>query len=126
MENPPPGALVLEVGTDVFSAIPWLETVPWVLAIDTMESGGAPGTLYVCDGADIATPALPKSLHELGLLSVLEFIPEKRRPEVSVLGVQPAEIDYGLFENQTGLHNISLKKSDVMPGLPILRIPLKG
>jgi hydrogenase maturation protease len=36
------------------------------------------------------------SLHELGLLAVLEFLPQAHWPEISVLGVQPAVIDYGL------------------------------
>jgi hydrogenase maturation protease len=36
------------------------------------------------------------SLHELDLLVALELIPGGRRPEISILGVEPAEIDYGL------------------------------
>ena len=67
-----------------------------VLAIDAMDAAGAPGTLYSCSASQVAPPLLPKSLHELGLLAVLEFIPEHLRPEITILGVQPAVVDYGL------------------------------
>ena len=86
----------LEVGTDVFSAIGWLERARWVLAVDAMDAGGTPGTIYTCCGSDIAPPESPKSIHELGLLSVLEFIALHRRPKIAVLGVQPEIVDYGL------------------------------
>ncbi len=96
MADPPPGTQLLEVGTDVFGAISWLEGAGWVLAIDAMDAAGAPGTLYSCSASQVAPPLLPKSLHELGLLAVLEFIPEHLRPEITILGVQPAVVDYGL------------------------------
>jgi hydrogenase maturation protease len=94
--NPPAGAHLLEVGTDVFSAIPWLESAPRVLAIDAMDAGGPPGTLYRCPGRDMSAAPARTSLHELGLLAVLEFIPPERRPEITVLGVQPASLEIGL------------------------------
>jgi hydrogenase maturation protease len=96
MEQPPAGSLVLEVGTDVFGAAPWLERVPRVLAIDAMDAGGPPGTIYQCRAADVRTEPLRSSLHEMGLLAVLEFVPKARWPVISVLGVQPLVIDYGL------------------------------
>jgi len=94
--NPPPGVLVLEVGTDVFSAVSWLERVPRVLAIDALDGGGAPGTIYQCHSSDISREQTIASLHELSLLSVLEFIPRNRWPEITVLGVQPELIEFGL------------------------------
>jgi hydrogenase maturation protease len=96
IKAPPAGALLLEVGTDVFSAVSWLESVSHVLVIDAMDAGGAPGTLYRCATEDVQVNPLWVSLHELGLLSVLEFVPKSNWPEITVLGVQPAVIDYGL------------------------------
>ncbi|HWI56168.1 MAG TPA: hydrogenase maturation protease [Bacillota bacterium] len=96
MADPPPGALIMEVGTDVFTAVSWLESVPWVLAIDAMDAGGRPGTIYHCDISDVADANRPISLHELSLVAVLEFIPVKRRPKITVLGVQPEVVQYGL------------------------------
>lgn len=96
MRTPPAGVQLLEAGTDVFSAVSWMDNAPWVLAIDAMDAAGAPGTIYTCDASEIAGPALPKSLHELGLFAVLEFLPSNRRPPITVLGVQPEIVDYGL------------------------------
>jgi len=94
--NPPAGTLVLEVGTDIFSAVSWLESVPRVLAIDALDAGGPPGTIYRCHSSDIWNEQPMTSLHELGLLSVLEFIPRNRWPDIAVLGVQPDAIEFGL------------------------------
>ena len=96
MGCPMEGTLVMEVGTDVFSAVRWLESVPQVLAIDAMDAGGPPGTIYQCASRDIKVEAIRASLHELCLLSVLEFVPKAKWPEITVLGVQPGIIDYGL------------------------------
>lgn len=96
LRQPPEGVQLLEVGTDVFSAVSWMDNAPWVLAIDALDAGSVPGTLYTCDGSDIAAPVLPKSLHELGLFAVLEFLPPSRRPAITVLGIQPEIVDYGL------------------------------
>ena len=95
-EDPPPQTQVAETGTDFMSAIPLLEACTRALVIDAMEAGGAPGSLYRCRTTDLAAEGQKFSLHELGLLSVLEFIEEKRRPEVHLLGVEPARIAYGL------------------------------
>jgi hydrogenase maturation protease len=90
------GVQVLEVGTDVFSAVSWLESVPRALVIDAMDAGGLPGTLYQCGAQDIQVDPVRASLHELSLLAVMEFIPRDKRPAITILGVQPAVIDYGL------------------------------
>jgi hydrogenase maturation protease len=94
--NPPAGTLVLEVGTDIFSAVSWLGSVPRVLAIDALDAGGPPGTICRCHSSDIWNEQPFTSLHELGLLSVLEFIPRNRWPDIAVLGVQPDRIEFGL------------------------------
>lgn len=96
MSEIPEDALAVEVGVDVFSAIPWLERAPRVLAIDAMDAGGLPGTIYRCGASDIQVVGVRASLHELGLLAILEFIPKPRWPEIHILGVQPGTIAYGM------------------------------
>lgn len=95
-QSPPPRTDLVEVGTDLFSALPWLEKARRVLAIDAMDAGGPPGTLYKCHAQDLAQPGQITSLHELGLVSVLEFLPAHQRPDIIVLGIQPERIAYGL------------------------------
>lgn len=111
-QAPPPRTHLLEVGTDLFSALPWLEKARRVLAIDAMEAGHPPGTIYECHGRDIAQPGQMTSLHELGLASVLEFLPEDKRPDITVLGIQPERIDYGLELTPT-LQQVLPKVADI-------------
>jgi len=92
----PPGAFAIEVGTDVFSALTWIERVPRVLAIDALDAGGPPGTIYRGAPRDVKVRAMRTSLHELDFLAALEFVPPAKWPAISILGVQPALIHYGL------------------------------
>jgi hydrogenase maturation protease len=94
--DPPPRTIVVDVGTDFLSAIPFLEQALTVLAIDAMDAGGPPGTIYRCLGENLAAPVGPHSLHEMGLLAMGEFLDPDRRPPIHVLGIQPACLDYGL------------------------------
>jgi len=95
-QSPPPGAIVVEVGTAVLDALHLLERVEKVLAIDAMQVGREPGTVYRCGVSDVAEEEQRVSLHEVSLLSVLHFLPAGHRPEIAILGVEPGVIDYGL------------------------------
>jgi hydrogenase maturation protease len=94
--DPPPGADVVEGGTDLMSLVPYLERYPQVLVIDAMDAGERPGTLYECALEDLERPGQSISLHELGLRSVLEFIDPAKCPKMTILGIQPERIGYGL------------------------------
>jgi len=91
-----PGVLSVEVGTAVFDALHLLENADRVLAIDAMEAGGAPGTIYSLGVADVADQGPKASLHELGLLAALRFLPPGKAPRISVLGMEPQTIAFGL------------------------------
>ena len=93
---PPAGVDVIDLGTDFLSAVPMLELHPRVLVIDAMDAGGPPGTLYSCRASAIEIPKAGGALHELSLLSMLEFLEPGKRPEIHFLGVQPARIEYSL------------------------------
>jgi len=92
--EPPRGALVVEVGTAVMDALHLLEAADKVLAIDAIEAGGIPGTVYAARAVDLGGQAVQTSLHEVNLLSALPFL--KRRPEILILGVEPATIEFGM------------------------------
>lgn len=93
---PPDETTVVDGGTDFLSTVPLLESHARVLVIDAMEAGGAPGTLYLCPASAIDTSSARNSLHERGLLSVLEFIEADQQPEIYFLGVQPEKLHYSL------------------------------
>jgi hydrogenase maturation protease len=94
--TPPPGVVVAEVGTAVLDALHLLEWAEKILAIDAMQAGGTPGTLYVFGVNAVAGPGMQASLHELNLLAALEFLPRQIKPEILIVGIEPETIDYGL------------------------------
>jgi hydrogenase maturation protease len=95
-KDPPEGAVVAEVGTSVLSALHLLEWADKILAIDAMQAGGVPGTVYAFGVDDVDRGGIQASLHELNLLAALDFLKNKARPEIVILGVEPKRIDYGL------------------------------
>jgi hydrogenase maturation protease len=88
--------LAVEVGTAVLDALHLFEWADTILAIDAMQAGGPPGTLYSFGVTDIAEPGQHVSLHELSFLGALEFLPKGHTPRITILGVEPETIDYGL------------------------------
>jgi hydrogenase maturation protease len=96
-----PGTLAVEVGTAVLDALHLFEWADRILAVDAMQAGGPPGTIYASDICDLEEPVSEASLHELSLLAALRFLPDQRRPEVVVLGIEPEKIDYGLDLSST-------------------------
>jgi hydrogenase maturation protease len=105
-KDPPPGVRIVEVGTAVLDALHLFEWADRILAIDAMQAGGPPGTLYWFPIVRVEDGTPQASLHELNLLAALRFLPERKRPEIMILGVEPKIIDFGLdltAEIQTAL-----------------------
>ncbi len=92
----PRGVQAVEVGTAVLDALHLLEWADRVLAIDAMQAGGIPGTVYRFGMEDVADRAIRASLHEVDLVAALRFLTNGHRPEITVLGVEPETIDTGL------------------------------
>jgi hydrogenase maturation protease len=70
-----------------------------LIVVDTAVVGDKPGTIYRFDIADLdsGTPS-PVSLHELGLVDSLKIMNlfGNRPKSVTVIGIEPKVIDYGL------------------------------
>jgi hydrogenase maturation protease len=75
-------------------ALHLLEKADKVLAIDALQAGGVPGTVYAARVADLENRGVQASLHELSLLAALHFL--RRRPEILILGVEPETIQFGM------------------------------
>lgn len=95
-QDPLPGVQAVEIGTWVLDALHLFEWADHILAIDAMQAGGTPGTIYRFSPKDVATGGIQTSLHELSLISALRFLPIPPDPHITILGVEPAVIDYGL------------------------------
>jgi len=94
----PAGAVPVEIGTAILEATPWLEWADGIVAVDALQAGGMPGTVYRIDDAlrDV-DERVGTSLHEIGLVETLRMMPENRRPRrVMVIGVEPGTIACGM------------------------------
>ena len=95
--RPRAGVLVTEVGTAILDAVSLLAWADRVLVIDAFRVGGAPGSIYRAEPADLWCDRARLALHELDLLGALELLPRGRpRPELAVLGVEPERLELGL------------------------------
>ncbi|MCX7009716.1 MAG: hydrogenase maturation protease [Kiritimatiellaeota bacterium] len=92
---PPPGAEVVDAGTDFLSALPYLENARRVLVIDAVRGGGAPGTLYHLTEDDLA-PQHDRSAHATSLLAARNLLAPSATAEVRILGIEPDVLDYGM------------------------------
>jgi len=84
------------VGTAVLDSLHLLSWADKILAIDAMAAHGNPGTLYSFRVPDVEENGTSISLHELGLLSALRFLPREKDLEIPILGIEPETIEYGL------------------------------
>ncbi len=91
-----PGILAVEVGTAVFDGLHLFEKADKILAIEAMQAGGPPGSINSSGVSDVADHGSQTSLHELSLLAVLRFLPKGVSPQISILGMEPGSIDFGL------------------------------
>lgn len=94
--DPPAGVVLAEVGTAVLHALHLLEWADKILALDAIQTGGAPGTIYAFKTDEVDRGGLKASLHELNFVAALEFMKSQVKPEIVILGVEPEKIDYGL------------------------------
>lgn len=96
--NPPRGAQVVDVGTDVLSTLPFLEGATHALIIDAVRAGGVPGTLSVLSESELSSQLDTPTAHAVNVLASRHLA---RRdlpwPEIVVLGVEPELLDYGMI-----------------------------
>jgi len=92
----PRGVRAVEVGTAVLDALHLFEWADRILAMDAVQAGGAPGTIYQLGVEGAASRPVKGSLHELDLLAGLRFVKTDHHPEIAILGVEPQSIDVGL------------------------------
>lgn len=93
----PSGVQAVAIGTDVLRGLPFLEAAERVLLIDAAHGGRPSGTIYVFDAVATAATAPMHSLHSMGLREALKMLaPDCVAPPITVIGVEPASLDYGM------------------------------
>ena len=95
--RPIEGVEAVDAGTDYLSALPFLESAERVLILDAVRGQGAPGTLYRLGLEEIELRAEGGSAHATSVLEARRLLaPCAAWPEITVLGVEPFRLDYGL------------------------------
>jgi hydrogenase maturation protease len=91
----PRPCLAVELGTAVYDAVKLLESADRVLAFDSVEAGGKPGSVYLFRAEEIMRNWKYASLCEMELIKVLQTL---RRPpdEVLIVGAEPQSVDWGI------------------------------
>lgn len=103
------GVIVLDIGTAVLDALPALETAERVIIIDAMKADGPPGSVYSIPYDDCLRPSAIASMHGFDLSRVLAMTGRADRPEITVIGVEPAVIDWSM--------DLSPKVSSALPAV---------
>ena len=97
-----PNLVIVEVGVAVLDALHLFAWADHILAIDAMKAGHAPGSMYQVRDTDVAQDDLASGLHQLSVIGALRMLPGHRAPgacgmpRMTVLGVEPERIDYGM------------------------------
>ena len=99
-KNPPEGVVLADVGTAVLHFQDLFEETDEIIAIDAVCAGDKPSTIYSFDVAD-AELNRGHSLHDLGIQALMQFMDEKSRPHVTILGVEPEKLEYGMELSKT-------------------------
>ena len=95
--RPPEGACVVDAGTDFLSALPYLEAARRVLILDAVQGKGMPGKIYQLALEDVVPRLDGGSAHVTSVLEARRFLPPGANwPEITVLGVEPLWLGYGL------------------------------
>jgi hydrogenase maturation protease len=88
--------VVLDIGTAVLDALPALETAQRVIIIDAFKADGPPGSVYSIPYDECLRPSTIASLHGFDLSRVLAMAGRDHCPEITVIGVEPARIDWSM------------------------------
>jgi hydrogenase maturation protease len=95
-EELPEETEVLEVGTAILDALPAIGTAQRIIVVDAVKADGPPGTIYRIPFDELAPSPVIASMHGFDLSRVLALAGRTDHPEIMVIGVEPAVVDWSL------------------------------
>ena len=95
-KDPIPGVTMIEMGTAILHGLSFVETAARVLVIDAARGGQPPGTIYCFEANEAVGLPATSSIHALGLREALRFLSVSPPPPITVIGVEPRTIGYGM------------------------------
>jgi hydrogenase maturation protease len=93
----PAGVTILDGGAIGLELMPYVSDASRVLFLDAVNTGAAPGTLSRMTGTDLLGLSGGQNVHQLGvadLIAALALV-STRPQDIVVLGLQPANTDWG-------------------------------
>jgi hydrogenase maturation protease len=93
----PADVSLIEGGTLGLELLTYIWDCSYLLVLDAVDVGQAPGTLVRMSGQELQTLPGTGSVHQLGVADLLVALRvlASRTPEVVLLGVQPANTEWG-------------------------------
>ncbi len=93
----PAGVAILDGGTLGLELLPYACEASRLLLLDAVNSQATPGTLARMTGEDLLAAKTGRSVHQLGVADLIAglALTSARPQEIVVLGVQPANTDWG-------------------------------
>jgi hydrogenase maturation protease len=92
----PENVTVLDIGTAILDALPAIEQADRVIVLDAVMADGVPGSVYRIPFDDLVQAPCIASMHGFDLSRLLALTERRDVPEVLVLGVEPASMDWSL------------------------------
>ena len=92
----PEGVTVLDIGTAILDALPELASADRVIVVDAVKADEEPGSVYRMPFDAFLRPTCIASMHGFDLSRVLALTGRKDPPEVMVIGVEPACIEWSI------------------------------
>jgi hydrogenase maturation protease len=93
-ETLPGDTEVLEVGTAILDAMEALEAADRVIVMDAVKAGELPGSIYRIPLEECKAAGNIGSMHGFDIGRVMALSRRKDLPEVVVIGIEPAVIDW--------------------------------
>jgi hydrogenase maturation protease len=90
----PSPCLAVEVGTSILDTVRILESADRVLAFDSIQLGGPPGSVYVLRVQDIMRKDKYNMLRDMRLIGILQTILHPPY-EIVIIGAEPQSTDWG-------------------------------
>ena len=94
--EPIPGVTMADIGTAILHGMSFAESASRVLVIDAANGGQPPGTVYFFEAGEAAPLSPTSSIHALGLREAMRFLSQRTPPPISIIGVEPQTIAYGM------------------------------
>jgi len=112
----PPNISVLEAGTVSHQLIPLLHEIDYLIVVDVVEAGDAPGSLFRFSPDDMKFPMEQKvSLHQISLIDVLNMAElTGGKPQTIIIGVQPKDVSSWSTELSDELRPVINKVKDLV------------